>query len=183
MESFITPPTSPDTSRLVTKRRCPFGESPQQCKVAATDEARDMYTSQSQAHVEEPEISPGYTFQLLMNSQKCQQRTPGHCQYLQSPLSTTTSFENCWVCQKASETMPCAFCEHSACEMCVRQCDKCLGVFCGFCSTINYDRRDDRPLCLTCNAEELRRSRGTQSAPAGLGQWNHKSSGLSQVMA
>ena len=32
-----TPPASPELSRLVTKRRCPFGESPQQPKVPATE--------------------------------------------------------------------------------------------------------------------------------------------------
>lgn len=34
-----TPPPSPEPSRLVTKRRCPFGESPQQSKVAAREGA------------------------------------------------------------------------------------------------------------------------------------------------
>ena len=121
--------------------------------------------------------------QLLMNSQKQQNRTSGHCQYLQSPLSTSTSFENCWVCQKSTETMPCAFCEHNACEMCVRQCIKCLGVFCGFCSTINYDHRDDRPLCLTCNAEEMKRRQVAQTASLSHQQWNHSTLGLSQAVA
>ena len=32
-----TPPASPEPNRLVTKRRCPFGESPQQPKFAALD--------------------------------------------------------------------------------------------------------------------------------------------------
>ena len=32
-----TPPASPEPSRLVTKRRCPFGESPQPSKVPATE--------------------------------------------------------------------------------------------------------------------------------------------------
>lgn len=32
-----TPPASPELSRLVTKRRCPFGESPQPQKVQATE--------------------------------------------------------------------------------------------------------------------------------------------------
>ena len=34
-----TPPPSPEPSRLVTKRRCSFGESPQQPKVAAREGA------------------------------------------------------------------------------------------------------------------------------------------------
>ena len=32
-----TPPASPELSRLVTKRRCPFGESPQPQKLPATE--------------------------------------------------------------------------------------------------------------------------------------------------
>lgn len=32
-----TPPASPELSRLVTKRRCPFGESPHQSKMPATE--------------------------------------------------------------------------------------------------------------------------------------------------
>lgn len=32
-----TPPASPELSRLVTKRRCPFGESPQPAKLPATE--------------------------------------------------------------------------------------------------------------------------------------------------
>jgi len=32
-----TPPASPELSRLVTKRRCPFGESPHQSKIPATE--------------------------------------------------------------------------------------------------------------------------------------------------
>lgn len=34
-----TPPASPELSRLVTKRRCPFGESPQPQKLPATESA------------------------------------------------------------------------------------------------------------------------------------------------
>ena len=32
-----TPPASPELSRLVTKRRCPFGESPRPQKLPATE--------------------------------------------------------------------------------------------------------------------------------------------------
>lgn len=89
----------------------------------------------------------GCAFQMLMNSQRNQ-----------SPMTTITS-SLCWVCHQQRESMPCAFCEHSVCEMCVRQCDRCFGVFCSFCSTINYDNHEDRPLCLSCHYEELRQQR------------------------
>ena len=92
-------------------------------------------------------------FELLMNSQRNQNKDVG--QPLLDP-TVTTSLSLCWVCNQQGEAMPCAFCEHSVCEMCVRQCDRCFGVFCSFCSTINYDNHEDRPLCLTCHNEELR---------------------------
>lgn len=44
-----TPPTSPELSRLKTKRRCPFGESPQPSKVPASESviARDDSSSRT----------------------------------------------------------------------------------------------------------------------------------------
>ena len=100
-----------------------------------------------------------------MNSQR-NQRDASHAPQLQLPM--TTSCFQCWVCRQHGEPMPCAFCEHNVCEMCVRQCDRCFGVFCAFCSTINYDNHDERPLCLTCHHEELRwqRSRAVQAGSA-----------------
>lgn len=105
----------------------------------------------------------GCAFQMLMNSQRSQ------TDVAQSPAlpTTTITLSLCWVCHQQKESMPCAFCEHNVCEMCVRQCDKCFGVFCAFCSTINYDNHEDRPLCLTCHHEELRqqRNRAAQTGP------------------
>lgn len=139
-----TPPASPELSRLVTKRRCPFGESPQQSKFPATEAVMAHTVDQS---------SNDCAFQLLMNSQRNQSRDPGPSQTDQSAVISSSL---CWVCHQQGEAMPCAFCEHSVCEMCVRQCDRCFGVFCAFCSTIKYDNHEDRPLCLTCHNEELR---------------------------
>ena len=88
-----------------------------------------------------------------MNSQRSQ-RDAVHTSPLQ-PAVTSSSCQ-CWICHHYGDSMPCAFCEHSVCEMCVCQCDRCFGVFCAFCSTINYDNHEERPLCLTCHHEELR---------------------------
>lgn len=49
----LTPPVSPESSRLVTKRRCPFGESPQQYKIAATTETKNMYSSLNEARLKQ----------------------------------------------------------------------------------------------------------------------------------
>ena len=96
-----------------------------------------------------------------MNSQRSQ-RDAVHTSPLQ-PAVTSSSCQ-CWICHHYGDSMPCAFCEHSVCEMCVRQCDRCFGVFCAFCSTINYDNHEEHPLCLTCHHEELRwqQNRATQ---------------------
>ena len=90
-------------------------------------------------------------FEVLMNSQRNQGDDVS-----QPTLKPATVSSLCWVCHQQGEEMPCAFCEHNACEMCVRQCDRCFGVFCTFCSTINYDNHEDRPLCLTCHNEDMR---------------------------
>lgn len=148
-----TPPPSPEPNRLITKRRCPFGESPQQPKVAAREGemAPDLQTN-----IMEEDTSVDCAFTLLMNNQKNQRKD---CTVPPVDQMASVSFSVCWVCYQPSEIMPCAFCEHSVCEMCVRQCDRCVGVFCSFCSTINYDNHEDRPLCLTCHNEELRQRR------------------------
>ena len=107
-----------------------------------------------------------------MNSQRNQSREADPSFLDQT---ATVSFSACWVCQQQGEAMPCAFCENSVCEMCVRQCDRCFGVFCAFCSTINYDNHEDRPLCLTCHREELRikRNRGANAgAVQQSGSWD-----------
>lgn len=60
----------------------------------------------------------------------------------------------CSVCTAAADTGTCFYCEKAACGMCTRQCALCHGVFCSFCSTVNYAQREERELCLSCNAEE-----------------------------
>ena len=111
-------------------------------------------------------------FEVLMNSQRNQGSDVDHPS---SQPAAALSFSLCWVCHQQGETMPCAFCEHSICEMCVRQCDRCLGVFCAFCSTINYENHEDCPLCLTCHNEELRLRRRGPSAGTlqQTGNWGH----------
>ncbi|EDO41261.1 predicted protein [Nematostella vectensis] len=155
MEPAATPPSSSCefSSRLLTKRRCPFGESPQQnVKIAATAREENQGPARGlKSFFGNSGFSSGFSaFHIMMNSQKAN-----------SSISTasyaTNSTSKCWVCQHAKETLPCAFCEHGACEMCVRQCSKCFGVFCSFCSTIIYDHCEDSALCLTCHAEEFRK--------------------------
>lgn len=93
----------------------------------------------------------GTAFSILMQSQQIKQT--------QQPSSNNVTFNKCWLCEQPSETMPCNFCERRVCEMCVRQCDRCFGVFCSCCATVKYDQHEDRALCLGCNSEEFKRRR------------------------
>ncbi|CAH3175988.1 unnamed protein product, partial [Porites evermanni] len=131
-----TPPASPELSRLVTKRRCPFGESPHQSKMPATeatiainehtntDNGGDVCYSGS-SFINASDTITDNAFEVLMNSQRNQGDDDS-----QPSLKPATVSSLCWVCHQQGEEMPCAFCEHNACEMCVRQCDRCFGVFC-----------------------------------------------------
>eukprot|EP00658_Telonema_sp_P-2_P049455 TRINITY_DN37612_c0_g1_i1.p1 TRINITY_DN37612_c0_g1~~TRINITY_DN37612_c0_g1_i1.p1 ORF type:complete len:100 (+),score=16.55 TRINITY_DN37612_c0_g1_i1:201-500(+) len=62
----------------------------------------------------------------------------------------------CAVClgQKAAESDKCTHCEKVVCDGCTVQCEKCMDLFCNFCSTSNYDTRYDRTFCFGCNEEE-----------------------------
>merc|ERR550519_3201443 len=101
-------------------------------------------------------------FQILMQSQQAQPAPT-----LLATTNNSTS-NKCWICEKPTEIMPCAFCERGVCEMCVRQCDKCFGVFCSCCATVKYDRHEDRALCLGCNAEDIKKRRVKTIPSAGL---------------
>ena len=66
-----------------------------------------------------------------------------------APTSTVDS--NSWMCVK------CSFCSKPICKTCTKVCERCSGMFCSLtCSTINYDYKYDRHLCLSCNGMESR---------------------------
>eukprot|EP01116_Phalansterium_solitarium_P011212 TRINITY_DN26827_c0_g1_i1.p1 TRINITY_DN26827_c0_g1~~TRINITY_DN26827_c0_g1_i1.p1 ORF type:complete len:164 (+),score=9.37 TRINITY_DN26827_c0_g1_i1:54-494(+) len=60
---------------------------------------------------------------------------------------------SCDVCSKQRDVIPCSYCGHAVCELCVRQCEKCHDIFCTFCSTVNYHTKRERVFCLCCNSE------------------------------
>eukprot|EP00744_Colponema_vietnamica_P018677 GILI01026363.1.p1 GENE.GILI01026363.1~~GILI01026363.1.p1 ORF type:complete len:132 (-),score=0.38 GILI01026363.1:54-449(-) len=62
----------------------------------------------------------------------------------------------CGSCTAKREITGCAYCTRPTCDFCVRQCEKCLDVFCTMCCVFNYDLRVDRTFCLSCNDEERR---------------------------
>ncbi|KXJ18735.1 uncharacterized protein LOC110231866 [Exaiptasia diaphana] len=155
VSSTLNVPRSPDTSLLLTKRRCPFGESPRGMKVSGSinsdDNTTNSRTGRGALSYENIENGGESAFQILMQSQQNQHPDESSS----SPMTSS----KCWLCEKHYETMPCAFCERAVCEMCVRQCTKCFGVFCSCCATVKYDSHEDRALCLGCNSEELKKKR------------------------
>ncbi|KAJ1488663.1 hypothetical protein T484DRAFT_1938673 [Baffinella frigidus] len=53
-------------------------------------------------------------------------------------------------CSKAVAASACAHCTKTTCTRCVVKCAVCDHSFCSPCSTINYDQREERTLCLGC---------------------------------
>lgn len=53
-------------------------------------------------------------------------------------IATTTNLQSC------------NYCDRLSCSTCRRTCERCVKVYCTFCSTINYDRPAERMFCLDC---------------------------------
>mmetsp|Transcript_52252 Transcript_52252/g.62949 ORF Transcript_52252/g.62949 Transcript_52252/m.62949 type:complete len:238 (+) Transcript_52252:123-836(+) len=49
---------------------------------------------------------------------------------------------------------PCSFCERNACGDCNRKCKACNGVFCNFCSIVDFDGVIEEIFCLDCNRDD-----------------------------
>ncbi|XP_078001147.1 uncharacterized protein LOC144453689 [Glandiceps talaboti] len=130
-----------DTS-LVTRRRNPFGTSMMELN---EDAERGRHNERSVIDV------------LMLDGRENQTSTLPSLTSLSKVLNEMEvkmlTIGDCYVCHRPTETIPCKFCERNTCEMCIRQCERCCGVFCCFCSTINYRGRYDRAFCLSCNTE------------------------------
>ena len=70
-----------------------------------------------------------------------------------------TAPATCTSCAKTAPCAACAYCERPACEGCARRCEACDGLFCAVCSTVDYQARYERVVCLSC-AEEAARNAG-----------------------
>ncbi|KAL1917303.1 uncharacterized protein VTP21DRAFT_4959 [Calcarisporiella thermophila] len=58
----------------------------------------------------------------------------------------------CYRCRCAGCSLRrCDFCEHPVCSRCLNMCVKCQGSYCGVCSTISYDAREEQVNCLSCS--------------------------------
>lgn len=70
-----------------------------------------------------------------------------------------TAPAKCGSCAKTAQCAACAYCERPACAGCARRCEACDGLFCAICSTVDYQSRYERVVCLSC-AEEAARECG-----------------------
>lgn len=135
--------------RVKTKRRNPFG---------------DEYYREQKTIKNDMEIIYERTLNMLMNSKGNGEISDcfPQAELLDWCDNNSDAFVNakCSLCTKANiPTIPCSFCETIVCNLCVRQCEKCQDVFCSFCSTYNYETRQDRVFCLSCNRDESVRHR------------------------
>lgn len=65
------------------------------------------------------------------------------------PMETTVT---CFACTGTVDTVvTCSFCCRKACHACVSSCIKCQGLFCKYCSSVNYDESQTRIFCLDCD--------------------------------
>lgn len=57
--------------------------------------------------------------------------------------------------EKSILFIKCSYCDKSVCKSnCTRACEKCRASFCTFCSTVNYDRTEERNFCFDCNTSD-----------------------------
>eukprot|EP00736_Rhodelphis_marinus_P008720 Rmarinus@m.19115 len=66
------------------------------------------------------------------------------------------TFRRCNVCLHSRLTYPCCYCEHSACDQCLKQCEGCLDTLCTFCTLTDYSAKYERQFCLPCNSRILK---------------------------
>ncbi|XP_002732973.1 uncharacterized protein LOC100371400 [Saccoglossus kowalevskii] len=140
-EMEIETTTCADNETISTRRRNPFGTA--------------TLRSQEASHNHQMNIKRS-ALEILMHSGSQQNSLPslGSFESMNDEdLIIPRSRHDCWICHQPSDTIPCSFCEHQSCELCVRQCERCCGVFCSFCSTVNYTGKHDKPFCLGCNTE------------------------------
>jgi len=139
-----------ELNKMRTKRRNPFGEV-------------DLQRSSTKLAKNDLEFIYERTLQMLKEGPKIKIENPHSKDWFSTQWDSDNKNEHflmysggCFVCTQERPTIPCSYCSRKTCEMCVRQCEKCLDIFCGFCSTCNHEIKQDRTFCLTCNTEDIK---------------------------
>lgn len=71
-------------------------------------------------------------------------------QFQTAPVHATSSMTT--TAGQAGGYLSCHYCDRMCCaETCLRLCELCHGLFCGVCSTTNYQSAYERYLCLECH--------------------------------
>lgn len=69
----------------------------------------------------------------------------------EEPMAVDALCRSCR-CSLTDQSAFCSYCTHSIClASCTIVCEGCKEFFCKMCSTINYDRSEERMFCLDCN--------------------------------
>ncbi|KAL6046261.1 hypothetical protein QOT17_022304 [Balamuthia mandrillaris] len=82
----------------------------------------------------------------------------------------------CHTCQKLQDCFCCSFCQYASCLCCGRRCVACSKLYCGFCSTTNYDQKEERTMCLDCDeADKQKRRVPVQTQGSSTSSSSHSS--------
>ncbi|XP_078001207.1 uncharacterized protein LOC144453740 [Glandiceps talaboti] len=69
-------------------------------------------------------------------------------------MNGDTPSDMCTQCRRtgAVRLCPCNYCDKPICSHCHQRCDNCSGVYCLFCTTVNYDDRYEKRFCVNCSS-------------------------------
>jgi hypothetical protein len=149
----------------VTKRRNPFGEEGYHSSRTDKTVKKDFNTIYGMILLFSSFTTiPENTMKILMNEESRRRKENISTQptifneYYHGNHSHHV--QNCVTCLKTrgltlafflifsslADVIPCSYCGRSNCELCVRQCQQCLDVFCTFCSTCKLEFMFEVPI-------------------------------------
>ena len=102
--------------------------------------------------------------QPAIEGRKPKRQTNSLLSYFRATTMTNVPFATATIAPDASAPPPprpmrtailrtCYYCDRWCCSTCTRTCERCAGGYYTFCSTINYDRPEERTYCLDCEED------------------------------
>mmetsp|Transcript_35627 Transcript_35627/g.93512 ORF Transcript_35627/g.93512 Transcript_35627/m.93512 type:complete len:150 (-) Transcript_35627:15-464(-) len=129
ISSFFCHPQSPDEVQLKRMRPMPplFGHE---------QNMMEIMTHQQTFCPSEPASTAADAFQVMMRA---------------APM--TVEAGSCESCLRSGRKPVgvCSFCSKKSCSSCLCVCEFCQNSFCARCSTINYNFRVEKIVCIECN--------------------------------